>query len=145
VTGAHQRITVERQIDAPPEVVYAYLTESTRWARWQGVSAKIEAVPGGAFRTTMVNGLIAEGTFVELVPNRRVRFTWGWQGSSTMPPGSSTVTLDLVADAGGTMVTLTHDGLVVEERSVHEAGWRHYLTRLVTAAEARDPGPDPGP
>jgi uncharacterized protein YndB with AHSA1/START domain len=145
VTDAGHGITVERRIKARPEVVYAYLTESTRWARWQGVSAKIEAVPGGAYRMTMANGLVAEGTFVELVPNRRIRFTWGWHGSTTLPPGSSTVTLDLVEDAGGTKVTLTHDGLPAEERTVHETGWRHYISRLVTAAEGRDPGPDPGP
>jgi hypothetical protein len=28
---------------------------------------------------------------------------------------------------------------------MHEVGWRHYLPRLATAAEGRDPGPDPGP
>jgi uncharacterized protein YndB with AHSA1/START domain len=145
VTDGGQRIKVERRIEARPEVVYAYLTESTRWARWQGTSAEIEAVPGGAFRMTMVNGLVAEGTFVELVPNRRVRFTWGWQGSATLPPGSSTIIIDLVEDADGTIVTLTHDGLPAGERTVHEAGWRHYLPRLVVAAEGHDPGPDPGP
>jgi hypothetical protein len=55
------------------------------------------------------------------------------------------IIIDLIEDADGTMVTLTHDGLPAEERSIHEAGWRHYLPRLVAAAEGRDPGPDPGP
>jgi uncharacterized protein YndB with AHSA1/START domain len=145
VTHDEQRITVKRRIEARPEVVYGYLTESARWTRWQGASAEIEAVPGGTFRMTMVNGLVAEGVFVELVPNRRVRFTWGWHGSATLPPGSSTVVIDLVEDADGTMVTLTHDGLPAQERAIHEQGWRHYVRRLVAAAEGRDPGPDPGP
>lgn len=145
MTNDKQSIKVERRIEARPDVVYAYLTDSVRWARWQGASAEIEAVPGGTFRMTMVNGLIAEGTFVELVPNRRVRFTWGWQGSPTLPPGSSTVSVELHGDAEGTIVTLTHDGLPSEERPVHTTGWRHYLPRLVAAAEGRDPGPDPGP
>jgi uncharacterized protein YndB with AHSA1/START domain len=145
VTDAGQRIKVERRVEARPEVVYGYLTESARWARWQGASADIEAVPGGTFRMTMVNGLVAEGSFVELVPNRRVRFTWGWQGSATLPPGSSMVIIDLVEDADGTIVTLTHDGLPVQERTIHEAGWRHYVKRLVDSAEGRDPGPDHGP
>jgi uncharacterized protein YndB with AHSA1/START domain len=145
VTTDKQSIRVERRIEAGPDVVYGYLTDSVKWARWQGASAEIEAVPGGRFRMTMVNGLTAEGTFLELVPNRRVRFTWGWQGSLTLPPGSSTVSVELYEDADGTIVTLTHDGLPFEERPVHTTGWRHYLARLVVAAEGRDPGPDPGP
>jgi uncharacterized protein YndB with AHSA1/START domain len=145
MTSDNQSIKIERRIEARPEVVYAYLTDSVRWARWQGASAEIEAVPGGRFRMTMVNGQIAEGTFLELVPTRRVRFTWGWQDSPTVPPGSSTVSIDLQEDANGTIVTLTHDGLPIEERPVHTTGWRHYLPRLGAAAEGRDPGPDPGP
>jgi uncharacterized protein YndB with AHSA1/START domain len=73
VTTDKQSIRVERRIEAGPDVVYGYLTDSVKWARWQGASAEIEAVPGGRFRMTMVNGLTAEGTFLELVPNRRVR------------------------------------------------------------------------
>jgi uncharacterized protein YndB with AHSA1/START domain len=145
VTDADRPLKIERRIEARPEIVYAYLTESARWARWQGVSAEIEAVPGGTFRMTMANGFVAEGSFVELVPNRRVRFTWGWRGSEILPPGSSTVDIELVEDANETIVTLTHHGLPPQERTVHEIGWRHYVPRLVEAAQGRNPGPDPGP
>jgi uncharacterized protein YndB with AHSA1/START domain len=138
-------LRVERRIAASPAEVYAYLTEAARWARWQGASAELEAVPGGRFRMTMADGMSAEGRFVELVPDRRVVFTWGWKGSPTLPPGSSTVEIELVPDGDGTLVRLTHHGLPAEERLIHESGWRHYVPRLATVSEGGDPGLDPGP
>jgi uncharacterized protein YndB with AHSA1/START domain len=138
-------LQVERRVAAPPAAVYAFLTESERWARWQGVGAELDAVPGGLFRITMGNGMQAEGRFVELVPGERVVFTWGWLGHETVPPGSSTVEIDLVPDGEGTLVRLTHRGLPAEETAIHEAGWKHYLPRLARAAEGGDPGLDPGP
>ena len=143
--GASPALVVERRIAASPSAVYAYLTDSVRWARWQGASAEIEAVPGGAFRMRMGNGMLAEGRFVTLVPDERVEFTWGWHGHSSVPPGSTTVAVELLADAGGTLVRLTHRGLPPAEIGSHETGWRHYLPRLAVAAEGRDPGTDPGP
>ena len=139
------RIRLERRIKARPAAVYAYLTDSEKWARWQGESAEIEARVDGAFRMTMGNGAIAEGRFLELIPDRRVRFTWGWHGSQTVPPGSSEVTIDLVDDGGITVLTLIHDGLGGNDIPSHTAGWDHYMPRLVALAEGRDPGPDRGP
>src|SRR5437868_11982774 len=105
---AGAEITVERRIAVPPSVVYGYLTESAKWARWQGESAEIEPVQGGRFRMRVPNGAVAEGRFVELIPNRRVVFTWGWDGHPTVPPGSTTVTIELLADGEGTVVRLVH-------------------------------------
>jgi len=138
-------LRVERRVAAPPAAIYAYLTESERWARWQGAGADVDAVPGGRFRMTMGNGMAAEGCFLELVPGKRVVFTWGWLGNETLPPGSSTVEIELVPDGEGTLVRLTHRGLPADERQIHQAGWRHYLPRLALVAEGGDPGVDPGP
>jgi uncharacterized protein YndB with AHSA1/START domain len=135
-------LRIEKRIAARPSDVYAYLTESVRWARWQGASAEIEATPGGRLRLTMADGSMAEGRFVELVPDERVVFTWGWQGSASVPPGSTTVEIELSPDGDGTLVRLTHRGLPPEDRVIHEIGWVHYLPRLAAAAEGGDPGPD---
>jgi uncharacterized protein YndB with AHSA1/START domain len=135
-------LRVERRIAAPPAAVYAYLTDSERWSRWQGRSAVIEARPGGQFRMTVANDTTAEGRFVSLEPGRRVVFTWGWVGHPTLPPGSSTVELELLPDGDGTLVRLTHRGLPDEEQSIHRAGWDHYLPRLEAVATGGDPGPD---
>jgi uncharacterized protein YndB with AHSA1/START domain len=138
-------IRVDRLVKAPPRAVYAHLTESALWARWQGVDADLEAVPGGLFRMTMANGQVAEGRFVELVPDRRVVFTWGWNGHPTVPPGSSTVEIELIPDAEGTLVRLTHRGLPPDDIAPHEIGWNHFLPRLAAVAQGTDPGPDRGP
>jgi uncharacterized protein YndB with AHSA1/START domain len=138
-------LTVERRVAASPAAVYAYLTDSTRWARWQGVGADLDPVPGGRFRMLMGNGMSAEGQFLELVPDERVVFTWGWVGHETLPPGSSTVEIELVPEGEGTLVRLTHRGLPAEELEIHAVGWRHYLPRLALAAEGGEPGIDPGP
>jgi uncharacterized protein YndB with AHSA1/START domain len=136
-------ITVERRISASPSVVYAYLTDSELWARWQGIGAAIEAAPGGIFSMAMGNGMRARGQFVELVEDSRVVFTWGWIDHPAVPPGSSTVQIDLVAEGTGTIVKLTHTGLPEAEVPIHVAGWDHYLPRLAIVAEGKNPDPDP--
>ena len=137
-------IVVERRIVAPPSVVYTYLTESDRWARWQGVEATIDAIPGGLFAVSMANGMRARGQFLDLVPDRRVVFTWGWIDHPGLPPGSSTVEVDLVADDNGTLLTLTHRDLPAEEVALHLGGWDHYMPRLARVSEGGQPGPDKG-
>jgi uncharacterized protein YndB with AHSA1/START domain len=138
-------VRVERHIRARPAVVYAYLTDSLRWARWQGQSAEVDPVPGGLFRVTVGGDQLAEGRFVELIQDSRVVFTWGWRGHPLVPPGSSTVEIELLPDGDGTLVRLTHRGLPDEEIASHALGWEHYVPRLVVAAQGGDPGPDPGP
>ena len=142
-----ERITVTRRIRAAPERVYGFFTDPALWARWQGTSANIDARPGGILQVVMGPGGsgVAEGRFVELDPFERIVFTWGWASSplSTLPPGSTVVTVHLRPDGDGTVVTLTHDSLPQGERDIHEAGWSLYLDRLATVAEGGDPGPDP--
>lgn len=135
-------IVVERHVAATPAVIYSYLVESSRWVRWQGVEAELDAQPGGIFSVTMPNGARARGEFVELVPDRRVVFSWGWADHDGLPPGSSTVEIELVPDGAGTVVRLTHRGLPPEELELHSLGWNRYLPRLVLAAQGGEPPPD---
>jgi uncharacterized protein YndB with AHSA1/START domain len=137
-------LVVERRVDAAPPAVYAYLTDSERWARWQGEEATIDAQPGGLFRVRMGNGMCARGQFVELVPHKRVVFTWGWIDLPDLPPGSTVVEIDLEDDGDGTLIRLTHRDMPADHVDVHRTGWVHYLGRLGVCAAGGDPGPDPG-
>jgi uncharacterized protein YndB with AHSA1/START domain len=137
-------LVVERRVSAEPADVYSYLTDSERWARWQGDDATIEPRPGGLFRIHMPTGQTARGQFVELVPDRRVVFTWGWVDAPGLPPGSTTVEIDLIPDGDATIVRLTHHGLGQDDVPMHRAGWVHYAERLGTLASGGDPGADPG-
>ncbi len=60
-----------------------------------------------------------------------------------IPPGSTRVEVDLIAEGKSTLVRLTHRGLPAEAAEQHAIGWEHYLERLVVAGEGRDPGADP--
>lgn len=138
-------VIVSRHVSAPPSVVYEYLTESSKWARWQGSQATIEARPGGTFLMRMPDGSSARGEFVELVPEKRVVFTWGWIDHPGLPPGSSTVEIEIRPVEEGSMVTITHRGLPADEIQIHIIGWDHYLPRLAAAAEGAKVPPDRGP
>ena len=133
-------IVLEQRIEASPAVVYAYLTETSKWKRWQGVDATVEPHAGGTFSVRMANGANASGEFLELVPDRRVVFTWGWIGYENLPPGASTVEIELRADGDATILVLTHRGLPDEELPMQRMGWEHYLPRLASAATGGEPG-----
>jgi uncharacterized protein YndB with AHSA1/START domain len=131
-------------IQAPPAVVFGFLTNSEKLLRWMGTSADIQPVPGGRFRMSPNGREIVEGRFLEVVPHRRIVFTWGFVGADAqIPAGSTTVEITLTAKRGGTWLRLRHRGLPSgEPRTGHGAGWIHYLERLRTVAEGRLPGPD---
>jgi uncharacterized protein YndB with AHSA1/START domain len=138
-------IVLEQRIQAAPADVYAYLTDAAKWKRWQGSDATLDPRVGGVFSVLMANGLNARGEFVELVPDRRVVFTWGWIGYENLPPGSSIVEIELRADGDATVLVLTHGSLPEEELPQQRMGWTHYLPRLAVAAAGGEPGEDPGP
>ncbi len=133
------------RIRARPETVYRLLTEPTEYVRWKGKLAELEPRPNGKFRVDFKNDKdIVAGHFVELVPARRVVFTWGWEGNAVVPPGSSTVEIDLEPDGDGTRLRLVHRGLPEGAIASHAEGWDFFLPRLTNVAEGRDAGPDTG-
>ena len=125
-----------------PDATFDLVTRPERLRRWQTVAARVDLQAGGEYRWTVVPGHSAAGTFSEIVPGKRVVYTWGWEGDDELPPGSSTVTVTLTPTAGGTEVRLVHDGLTDEQAARHAEGWNHYLDRLVAAAQKSDAGPD---
>ena len=146
MTGIEQErdVVVERWIGAPPETVFSFFADPARWLQWQGVDATIEPRAGGTFRMNVRGDGYASGRFIEVVPPKRLVFTWGWEGQDHLPPGSTTVEVELHSDGDGTRLTLRHRDLPsVEAAAQHRAGWDHYLDRLTMIAAGRDPGPDP--
>jgi uncharacterized protein YndB with AHSA1/START domain len=91
-----------------------------------------------------VHGAPVRGRYLDLDPPNRLVISWGYAGSDTLPPGSSTVEIRLIPADGGTRVELEHRDLPPREVPGHVSGWDHYLARLRVAGSGRDPGPDPG-
>ena len=137
---------IERElfIDAPPERVFELLTDAELLIEWMAPEAELDARVGGQIRWTHLEGDSVIGNFVELVPARRVVFTFGWDRADiAVPPGSTTVEIDLRPARGGTQLRLVHRGLSGPMADAHAGGWTNYLARLAALAEGRDPGPDP--
>jgi uncharacterized protein YndB with AHSA1/START domain len=118
----------EVTIAAPAEVVWSHLTTAEGLVRWVGPEAAAEPTPGGALRWTHPNGATVIGRFVELIPYRRLAFTYGWaDGRLGVPPGSTTVEIDLVEQDGATTVRLVHHGLPPGTVPDHLRGWAYFL------------------
>jgi uncharacterized protein YndB with AHSA1/START domain len=131
-------------IDASPETVWEFFVEPEKLMRWKGINADLDARPGGIFRCEVIPGHVARGEFVELDPPSRLVFTWGWDGNEGVPPGSSTIEVDLTGDGDRTTLRFVHKDLPSAEAvASHAHGWDHYLPRLELAAAGRDPGDDP--
>jgi hypothetical protein len=88
------------------------------------------------------NGDRCTSTFVDLVPDRRIMFTYGWERSDVgIPPGSTTVEIELRPRAGGTHLHLVRRGLPEAMVEPHTGGWANSLARLGAVAAGHDPGP----
>jgi uncharacterized protein YndB with AHSA1/START domain len=138
-----QPIELETRIAAPPDVVFAYFIDPELYQRWKGKTAELDARPGGLYQVLMPSGDLVRGEYLTVEPPTRVVFTWGFEGSSDLPPGASTVEITLRADGDGTIVRLRHERLPSDEsRQQHAIGWQQYLERLALVASGKDPGPD---
>jgi uncharacterized protein YndB with AHSA1/START domain len=133
----------ETLIDADPATIFAFLTDPDRLTRWMGVTAILEPKEGGLYLVDVTNGNVACGEFREVVPVSRLSYSFGWQNNDELPPGGSLVEIDLIPQAAGTLVRMTHSGLPASRVADHAKGWAHYYARLAIAAGGGDPGPDP--
>ena len=131
-------------IDASPETVWEFLVDPEKLMRWKGINADLDTQPGGIFRCEVIPGHIARGEYVEIDKPNKLVFTWGWDGSEDVPPGSSTIVIELASDGDGTSLRFVHQDLPnAEAIASHAHGWDHYLPRLETAAGGGNPGEDP--
>ena len=135
----------EVAIAASPETVWEFLVDPEKATRWMGMSASLDARPGGEYRVQVISGNVASGEFVEVDPPHRLVWTWGWEDEAVSPVaiGSSTIEVELEPDGDGTLLSFTPSGFAdVEATQRHAHGWDHYLPRLEIAASGGDPGRD---
>jgi uncharacterized protein YndB with AHSA1/START domain len=131
LTGA---LEVTQRIEASPEIVFAYLTDSQRFVAWMGVGAELDPRPGGRYRIDVDGVHIVSGEYQVVDPPRRLVMSWGWEGHPTVPPGSTTVEIILTPERDATILRLRHLGLPDEgERRLHTDGWTQYMSQLAAA------------
>ena len=140
MTGEETDIEREIFIAAAPETVFRFLVDPTLMADWIGLTHTLEPHPGGMFRVEVSEGNVARGVYTEVIPPRRVVFTWGWESApsgepwAAVPAGSSVVEIDLEAKEAGTLLRLRHRRLPSSSSEMHGERWADYLSRLAAAA-----------
>jgi uncharacterized protein YndB with AHSA1/START domain len=131
-------LTIKRRFNASPEAVYAAWTDPAKIRQWFGCSdatiieASFDVRVGGSYAiaTRKETGEVnrADGVYREIVPNRKLVFTWT---PNTGLRAESIVTLLITPDGPGCFVTLSHEMFVDEEtRNRHEQGWRGCFDKL---------------
>src|SRR6201982_939879 len=94
----------ETHIAAPPAAVFALLTDPEKILRWMGTEAQMEPRPGGLYLVNVTGARCARGSFREVVPVHRLAYSFGWDGSEVVPPGSSLgVNTSIFSPSGGSV------------------------------------------
>jgi uncharacterized protein YndB with AHSA1/START domain len=141
---ASDPIVKEIYIDAPPSVVFQFLTDPQKMLSWMGIRAEIDPQSDGIYRVDTNGRDVIRGEYLEVVKDSRVVFTWGFEGGGyNVQAGSSRVEIDLTREGKGTRLRLTHRELPPPARDRHDSGWSHYLGRLKTVCEGGQVGRDP--
>ena len=140
-TTAKTSLEIKRFINAPPSRVYEAWTDPAQLKEWwgpEGVRTRnlsADARVGGKYRWDLVNQEGEEmsvfGEYRELVPEKRIVFTWKWDDDELWDNRTSLVTVEFSDRDGGTEVRLRHEQLPSQEsRDRHSQGWNSILDRL---------------
>jgi uncharacterized protein YndB with AHSA1/START domain len=117
----------ELVIRAPRSLVFQYFTDPARFARWWGAGSTIEARVGGSVSIVQPGGMRASGTVLEIVPDERIVFSYGYESGQPISPGGSRVAVTLSDDRAGTRLRLLHEVADAPTRDQHVQGWRYHL------------------
>jgi uncharacterized protein YndB with AHSA1/START domain len=142
-------IRLHRVLRATPERIYRAFLDVDAMAKWlppNGFTAKVhqmDARVGGAYKMSFTNFTTGKshsfgGTYLELVPHERLRYTDEFEDPSL--PGRIQTTITLKKVSCGTELNVVQEGL--PEAIPPEAcylGWQESLTLLAKLVEAEIP------
>ena len=132
------RLELHHRYKASLDSIFKAFTQPkllTRWFAPMNMSVPkvdLDLKVGGECCFTMKdsdgNEVTTRGRFLEIVPNKKLAFTWGWENSHEPV---TTVSVSMRQQDGQTVVILTHEGFRnEEERNKHAAGWNDILGKL---------------
>lgn len=142
-------IRLQRVLRAPPERVYRAFLDASALAKWlpphgfTGTVHELDARVGGAYRMSFTNLSAGQthafgGTYLELVPNERIRHTDVFDDPNL--PGELMVTITLKAALCGTELSIVQEG--VPDAIPPEMcflGWQDSLSLLALLVEPNIP------
>lgn len=146
VTPDLDAVVSEIEIEAPPERVFAALTDPSQLARWftnescPVKSWEMDARLGGRYAYATKKGSVVvnrvdefecHGEILEFDPPRLLTYTWigNWHVNKEL---RTTVRWELNPTATGTHVKVTHSGLAQEQvaREDYRGGWPGVVEKL---------------
>ncbi|HLP42080.1 MAG TPA: SRPBCC family protein [Fibrobacteria bacterium] len=146
---ATNTIMLHRVLAAPPERVYKAFLDADAKARWlppDGFTGKVhhlEARVGGTYRMSFTNFSSGNshsfgGTYIELVPNERIRYTDQFEDPGL--PGEMRVTVTLKKVSVGTELTVVQEGIpdIIPPDACY-LGWQQSLIHLAKLVEPTIP------
>jgi uncharacterized protein YndB with AHSA1/START domain len=140
-TSEKTSLEIKRFINAPRARVYEAWTDPAQLKEWWGPESvrtrNLIADPrvGGSYRWDLTSPEGEEmsvfGEYRELVPGKKIVFTWKWEDDENWEEHNSVVTVELSDRDGGTELRFVHEKLPSEEsRDRHTEGWNSVLDRL---------------
>jgi len=142
-------IRLHRVLRATPERVYRAFLDPDALAKWlppNGFTCKVhhlDAKVGGIYKMSFTNFSTGKshsfgGTYLELKPNERIRYTAKFDDSNLSGEMQTTITLKNVSC--GTEVNIVQEGIpaVIPAEGCY-LGWQESLTLLAKLVEAEIP------
>lgn len=153
VADERPTLRMQRSFNAPRSLLWAIWTKPEMLVRWFGpahcpaISAESDLRVGGSWSATLqwtIDGeqLRSHGVYLEIVPERRLVFTFRWEGDhEDGPPVDTCVTVMLSDETGGlTQLELTHAELKSPKSLAgHREGWMSSFDRLDAVLEGTAP------
>jgi uncharacterized protein YndB with AHSA1/START domain len=143
-------VRLHRVLRAPPERVYRAFLDADAKVKWlppNGFTGKVHesnATVGGNYRMSFTNFSNGEshgwgGTYLELVPNERLRYSDRFDDPNL--PGEMTVTVTLKAVSVGTELIIVQEGIpdAIPVEMCY-LGWQESLVLLGKLVEAEVQG-----
>ena len=143
-------VRLHRVLRAPAERVYRAFLDADAKAKWlppHGFTGKVHesnATVGGRYRMSFTNFTTGQshgfgGTYQDLVPNERIRYSDRFEDPNL--PGEMTVTVTLEAVSCGTELHVVQEGLpdVIPVEQCY-LGWQQSLELLGQLVEAEVKG-----
>ena len=142
-------IRLHRVLRATPERVYRAFLDPDAMVKWlppNGFTGKVhqmDAKVGGSHRMSFVNfttgkGHSFGGTYLELTPHERIRYTDKFDDANL--PGEMQVTIALQKVSCGTELNITQEGVpaIIPAEACY-LGWQESLILLAKLVEAEIP------
>jgi len=143
-------VRFHRVLTAPPERIYRAFLDADAMCKWlppHGFTGHVHAMDarvGGGYRMSFTNFSSGNshsfgGTFVELVPNERIRHTDKFDDPNL--PGEMQTTIVLRKVSVGTEIEIVQEGIpaVIPTEACY-LGWQESLTLLAQLVQPEIPG-----